>query len=140
MSCKLLAVALFGLAVLWPAGSSPGVGVDRNGDGRPDQWYEMEADQVRAVSMDRNYDDRVDYTVEYDSQQRKVRESLDYNLDGRMDDFYFFEDGVLVREEIDSNFDDRIDLWVLLEGSYVRGYRMDRDFDGVAEVQKDFGP
>jgi hypothetical protein len=140
MRIKALAVAVFSLAALAPAGCSPAVSLDNNGDGRPDQWYEVEGEQVRAVSMDRNYDGKVDYTAEYDSEQRKVREELDFNFDGRMDDFYYFENGVLVREEIDTNFDGRVDLWVLLQGSEIHGYRMDRDFDGVAEVVKDYGP
>ena len=133
-------VALFLLAALAPAGAAPGLTLDRNADGRPDQWYELAGDRVTSLSLDRNYDERIDYTVEYDGDSRKVREEMDFNFDGRMDDFYFFEAGQLVRQEVDSNFDGRIDVWVSLEGQYIRGYEMDRDFDGVAEVRKAFGP
>ena len=132
--------ALWLLTVLPPALASPGLTLDRNGDGRPDQWYEVADGRVVGLSQDRDYDERIDYTVEYDANDRKVREEMDFNYDGRMDDFYFFEDGRLVRQEVDSNFDGRIDVWVSLEGQYIRGYEMDRDFDGVAEVRKSFGP
>jgi hypothetical protein len=132
--------ALWLLAVLPPAWGSPGLTLDSNGDGRPDQWYEVADGRVSGLSLDRNYDQRADYTVEYDEDNRKLREEMDFNFDGRMDDFYFFEDGRLVRQEVDSNFDGRIDVWVSLEGQYIRGYEMDRDFDGVAEVRKVFGP
>jgi len=137
---KLILPALFLVAAFAPAGSSPGLALDRDGDGRPDQWYEVADGRVMSLSQDRNYDERVDYTVEYDAQNRKVREEMDFNFDGRMDDFYFFENGQLVRQEVDSNFDGRIDVWVHLEGLYIRAYEMDKDFDGVAEVRKVYGP
>ena len=128
------------LAVLSPALSAPALSLDRNGDGQDDQWYEVSDGRVVGLSLDRNYDQQVDYTVEYDVDNRKVREEMDFNYDGRMDDFYFFEAGQLVREEVDSNFDGHIDVWVSLEGQYIRSYEADRDFDGVAEVRKVFGP
>jgi hypothetical protein len=137
-----LAALLLPLQLLLPlpADCAPGVALDRNGDGLPDQWYEVEDGQVTRLSLDRDYDERIDYLVEYDAANRKVREELDFNFDGRMDDFYFFEEGQLARQEVDSNFDGRIDVWVSLEGQYIRGYEMDRDFDGVAEVRKVYGP
>ncbi len=140
MKPTLSLAALWLLAVLPHAPADPALELDRNGDGKPDQWYEVTDGRVVGSRMDRNYDGQVDYIVEYDADNRKVREEMDFNYDGRMDDFYFFEDGHLVREEVDSNFDGRIDLWVHLEGQYVRSYEMDRDFDGVAEVRKAFGP
>jgi hypothetical protein len=140
MKLLLPLAALWLLAVLPPVSSDPALSLDRNGDGRDDQWYEVTDGRVVGLRLDRNYDGQVDYTVEYDADNNKVREELDFNYDGRMDDFYFFEGGELVREEVDSNFDGRIDVWVSLEGQYIRGYEMDRDFDGVAEVRKVYGP
>jgi hypothetical protein len=131
---------LWVLAVLAPAAASPVLTLDRNGDGNPDQWYEVVDGQVQGLALDRNYDGKADYAVEYDEQNRKSSERMDFNYDGLMDDFYFFEGGQLVRQEVDSNFDGRVDVWVSLEGQYIRGYEMDRDFDGVAEVRKAFGP
>ena len=122
-----------------PAKASPGFAVDQNEDGRADQWYEVTEGRVAKMSLDRNYDERIDYGVEFDREERKLHEELDFDFDGRMDDFYFFERGELVRQEIDSNFDDRIDIWVFLQGPYIERYEMDRDFDGVVDVKKDFG-
>jgi len=136
LAALLLPLALSGL----PARADPGLALDRNGDGSPDQWYEVRDGREVRLALDRNYDERIDYKVEYDGEERKSREEMDFNYDGLMDDFYFFEEGKLVRQEVDSNFDGRIDLWVELEGQYIRGYAMDRDFDGVAEIKKAFGP
>ena len=140
MKPALPLAALWLLAGLHFACSDPALELDRNGDGKPDQWYEVSDGRVVALRLDRNYDGQVDYVVEYDGDNRKVREEMDFNYDGRMDDFYFFENGQLVRQEVDTNFDGRVDLWVTLEGQYIRSYDMDRDFDGVAEVHKVFGP
>jgi len=111
---------------------------DHNHDGQPDQWYEMSDGRISLVSMDRNYDSQVDYTVEYDSSGRKIREAMDFNYDGIMDDFYYYEAGKLVRQEIDSNYDGRIDVWVFLDGLYIRRYEMDTDFDGEIDYVKDY--
>jgi hypothetical protein len=136
-ACLLLA-SLFG-PCLPLAAASPAYAVDQNGDGKPDQWYEVADGRVSSLSQDRNYDGQVDYLVEYDRAGRKVREEMDFDFDGRMDDFYFFEKGALVRQEIDTNFDDRVDVWVFLEGPYIRRYEMDKDFNGQVDVVKDFG-
>jgi hypothetical protein len=140
MMPRLTLAALWLLALLPLAGASPELTLDRNGDGNPDQWYEVTDGRMVGLSLDRNYDGEVDYSVQFDADNRKVREEMDFNYDGRMDDFYVFEDGKLVRQEVDSNFDGRIDVWVSLEGQYIRSYEMDRDFDGVAEIRKVFGP
>ena len=113
------------LALLGPAAAAPALTLDRNGEGNPDQWYEVVDGQVLGLSLDRNYDGQADYAVEYDAQNRKSSERMDFNYDGSMDDFYFFEDGQLVRQEVDSNFDGRVDVWVSLEGQYIRGYEME---------------
>ena len=127
---------------LWASGflsASPGQAVDSNSDGQADQWYEVSAGRIEKVSMDRNFDTVIDYNVEYDLQNRKIYEELDFNHDGEMDDFYFYEEGKLIRQEIDSNFDGKIDVWVYLDGMYIHKYEMDRDFDGVIDVRKDYG-
>jgi hypothetical protein len=135
---KTLLLALLLLGALQGYGS-PGLAMDRNSDGVPDQWIETGPDG-RSITMDRDFDGRADHRVRMDYNQRQVYEEFDFNYDGRMDDFYFYESGRLVRQEIDSNFDDRVDVWVfLLEGIYIRYYERDTDFDGKVDVVKDFG-
>src|SRR4030042_5335935 len=81
------------LALLTPAAAAPALALARNGDGNPDQWYEVVDGQVLGLSLDRNYDGQADYAVEYDAQNRKSSERMDFNSDGSMDDFSFFADG-----------------------------------------------
>ncbi|MBN1835745.1 MAG: hypothetical protein JW820_07835 [Spirochaetales bacterium] len=134
ITTMLLAFALSAAAGV----ASPAFTVDRNKDGEPDQWYELNGTHITRVSMDRNYDTVVDYTVEYDSDGGKIRETMDFDYDGVMDDFYIFDSGKLVRQEIDSNYDGRIDVWVYLDGVYIHRYEMDTDFDGQVDYVKDY--
>ena len=130
------------LAVLHPVVLlSRGSRLDRNGDGRPDQWYEVADGRVTGLSLDRNFDEQVDYTVEYDARAtvKPARRWTSIST-GAWTISTFSRKGSWCAQEVDSNFDGRIDLWVSLEGQYIRGYEMDRDFDGVAEVRKAFGP
>jgi hypothetical protein len=135
---KAVVLAVVALYVAGALHASPGVGVDSNGDGAADQWYELSDGRIRKVSLDRDYDSRIDYDVEYDLQHRKLYEEMDFNHDGKMDDFYFFEEGKLVRQEIDSNFDGAVDIWVYLDGMYILRYEMDSDFDGKIDLKKDY--
>jgi len=138
-----LLAGLFAGCLAWaagPADPATSLSLDRNGDGRPDQWYEVVDGRLASLAVDRNYDDLVDFATEFGPDEQTVDEALDFNYDGRMDDFYYFEDGKLVRQEIDTNYDDRVDVWVYLEGPNIRRYEMDKDFDGVAEVKQDYGP
>ena len=113
---------------------------DSNADGKPDQWYNMENNEIRHMEMDRNFDGKVDYLADYSKDGKLVSEEMDYNYDGKMDDFYFYDgEGVLIREEIDSNFDGKTDIWIYLyKGIYIKKYEKDTDFDGKPDVVKDY--
>jgi len=136
---KELFILILALSAVGVLSASPGQAVDSNSDGQVDQWFEITEGHIEKVSMDRNFDTLVDYNVEYDLQNRKVYEEMDFNHDGKMDDFYYYEEGKLIRQEIDSNFDGEIDVWVYLDGMYIRKYEMDSDFDGEIDVIKDYG-
>jgi hypothetical protein len=131
----ILALSVFCFILL----SASDTAIDRNNDGNPDRWYEISSDGNEVVKSDNNYDGIVDYELEYDEHGRKIREEEDFNSDGEMDDFYYYEHGVLSRHEIDSNFDSLPDIWVYLdEGVYIKRIERDRDFDGKADLVKDY--
>lgn len=86
---------------------------------------------------DQNADGSYDYAIKRDKKLRNEAEAYDFNFDGQFDDFYLYDEGVLVRREVDSNFDGLIDLWVYLKnGSYIRGFEKDSDFDGILDKVK----
>ena len=86
---------------------------------------------------DQNGDGVYDYAIRRDKKLRNEAEAYDFNYDGTFDDYYIYEDGVLIRREVDSNFDGKIDLWVYLKnGSYIRGYEKDSNFDGILDKVK----
>ncbi len=92
------------------------------------------------VKFDRNKDGKVDYAAKLDDWGRKVREALDFNYDGYFDDFLYYGRGVLVREEIDSNYDRKVDIWIYIEGGiYIAKFEQDTNFDGIADVVKEYG-
>lgn len=88
---------------------------------------------------DQNADGVYDYALRRDKKQRNEAEAYDFNYDGMFDDYYIYEEGVLIRREVDSNFDGKIDLWVYLKnGSYIRAYEKDNDFDGILDKVKQY--
>lgn len=114
---------------------------DKNGDGKPDTWIIQEEDNVICLKMDTNFDGHVDYLLRTDEENKKIYEEVDFNHDGSMDDYYYYVGGILDRRELDSNYDGDVDIWVYLyQGVYIRKYARDTDYDGVADVEKDYTP
>ncbi len=102
--------------------------------------YEYDGTVLKRILMDASGDGTVDYIITLNAEGDKETEERDYNNDGMMDDFYYYSSGILVRREIDSNYDSRVDIWVhIKDGIYVEKYERDTDFDGVADVVKEFG-
>ncbi len=112
---------------------------DKNGDGEIDTWIEEEEENVICLRADSNFDGRIDYLLRTDAEGTKLYEEIDFNHDGDMDDFYFYSDGLLDRRELDSNYDGAVDIWVFLdEGAYIRKYMKDSDYNGLADIEKDY--
>ena len=113
-----------------PAGVAGASGeVDRNGDGRPDQWiFRANGDVAREV-FDEDFDGRPDRTLIYDPTSHEVvaiEEDSDH--DGQVDTWTAFQKGQVLRRRIDSNGDGQVDTWE----SYRDGQlvRIERDTDG----------
>lgn len=71
-----------------PVAQAPkAVGVDTNGDGKPDRWEYYESGVV-------------------------VRIEADTNGDGKIDEKAIVKDGKIVSAEKDSNYDGKIDRWI----------------------------
>ena len=112
---------------------------DRNEDGAPDEWLETLDENRYRLIKDRNFDGDADYAMVYDENGTREYEELDYNYDGMMDDFYYYSSGVLQRRELDTNYDEIVDLWVFLdEGVYIKKILRDLDYDGEADMIKNY--
>jgi hypothetical protein len=121
---------IFFIFIILP-GQAREYALDENGDGKPDQWFEMTDGIMLEQMSDRNYDGVVDYIARFSKKGHKLYEEYDYNYDGKMDDFYYYEKGALIRHEIDSNFDGNIDIWInMFESVYIKRYEVDYDHDG----------
>lgn len=130
---------LFGMVIvfipLFPA--SPEVNIEGI---RQETYASFASIKTSKLEFDRNKDGKIDHIMILDEKGKKLYEELDYNFDGRMDDLCFYTNGVLQSEWIDTNFDGKIDLWVYLKnGIYVERYEKDTDYDGVADIVRQFG-
>jgi hypothetical protein len=103
--------------------------VDRDGDGRPDQWiFRANGDLAREV-FDEDFDGRPDRTLIYDPTSHDVvaiEEDSDH--DGQVDTWTALQKGQVQRRRIDSNGDGQVDTWE----SYRDGQlvRIERDTNG----------
>ncbi|MDR3201471.1 MAG: hypothetical protein LBT68_08415 [Spirochaetales bacterium] len=96
---------------------------------------------MRWLEIDSNNDGKIDHSMLLSRNGDKVYEEIDMNHDDLMDDLCYYKNGVIIREETDTNYDGKIDLWVFIrEGVYVERYAQDKDFDGVIDITKEYGP
>ena len=110
-----------------------------NDDEVPTDRTSPEAYESGWLTSDRDSNGVIDYAVQIDDRGYKTREAMDFNYDGLMDDFYFYDNDVLQRQEIDTNFDRLIDVWIFMwRGVYVRRWERDTDFDGIADLIRDY--
>jgi hypothetical protein len=96
---------------------------------------------TRWLEIDSNNDGVIDHNMLLVRTGDKIYEEIDMNHDGIMDDLCYYKNGVIIREETDTNYDGKIDLWVFIrEGIYVERYAQDKDFDGIIDITKEYGP
>jgi hypothetical protein len=101
----------------------------------------LAAANTRWLEIDSDNDGKLEHVMLLNRSGDKVYEEIDMNRDGMMDDLCYYKNGVIIREETDTNYDGKIDLWVFIrEGVYVERYVQDKDFDGVIDFTREYGP
>lgn len=128
--------------------------LDRNGDGRPDTWADMDGVHLQAIQIDRHgtgHPDRWEYYTEgtpgpgsprsagsaFDQQTVIVRAEEANGPDLRtITRREFYTDGVIARVEEDTNFDGRVDKWETYDHGVL--VRMDLDLSGRGTPDRRF--
>jgi hypothetical protein len=103
--------------------------VDRNGDGRTDQWIFRSNGEISREMFDENFDGTPDRTLDYDLATHRVSSiEEDSNQDGHTDTWTTLRDGAVVRTRVDSDHDGQIDTWNFYKNGQV--VRLERDSNG----------
>lgn len=109
--------------------------VDRNGDGRIDQWiFRTDGDIVRQV-LDEDFDGRPDRTLKFDEQSHQLsRVEEDTNQDGVLDSFTEYRDGAIERRRSDADGDGVVDTWSYFRKGQLARHEQDTDGDGFRDT------
>jgi hypothetical protein len=139
------------------------IGLDINGDGKPDIFkHYKDVGEKRVIvkrESDLNADGKIDMVRLYDVKARPTQETIDLdfdgnkdvvrryqegkliseafdmNLDGKPDLTKYFEDGALIRKEQDSKLDGKIDYWEYFdEKGKLERIGVDQDGDGAIDA------
>ena len=108
--------------------------VDRDGDGRVDQWIFRENGEIARVELDENRDGRPDRILHYDlgtHQIRRVEE--DGNADGVSDSWTDYEDGRVSRRRGDGDYDGVADTWSFYRDGVITRHEQDTTGDGFRD-------
>jgi antitoxin component YwqK of YwqJK toxin-antitoxin module len=109
--------------------AAPSGQVDRDGDGRTDQWITRENGAVSREAFDDNFDGKPDRTIIYDpTTHEAVQIEEDTNFDGRTDAWTTLRGGQMVGRRVDSNGDGQVDAWSFYQGGVIT--RLERDSNG----------
>jgi hypothetical protein len=112
-------------APLAPSGGQ----VDRDGDGRPDQWITRENGAIAREAFDENFDGQPDRTLVYDAASHQVVSiEEDANFDGRSDAWTALRGGQVIGRRVDGNADGQIDSWSIYRDGVIT--RLERDANG----------
>lgn len=84
--------------------------LDKNGDGKPDQWTQFKNDKRFRTEIDTDFDGKKDRWISYDAEGKTKTISKDTNHDGKPDSFQEMLKGRnLILKESDRNYDGKID-------------------------------
>jgi hypothetical protein len=117
-----------------PAAGAPGRALDRDGDGRPDHWIELEGGRPARERFDDDGDGVVERSVFLDpasGQPARVEEDL--NGDGRVDSWSEYGGGELVRRRADSSGSGVVDSWTFYRGGVPFRHEQDSNGDGFRD-------
>jgi hypothetical protein len=115
--------------------SSPADGiVDRNGDGRIDQWIYREDGAIARRVLDDDFDGRAERSFVYDrATQQVVRVEEDSDQDGTVDAWSEYQGGQIQRRRADSDHDGAVDTWILYRDGQTLRHEQDTTGDGFRD-------
>jgi len=109
--------------------------VDRNNDGRIDQWIFRENGEISKQVLDEDFDGRPDRTIVFDPQtHRPNRVEEDTSGDGVIDSWTDYNNGVIARRRSDSNGDGSVDTWSFFRAGELARHEQDTSGDGFRDV------
>ncbi len=109
--------------------------VDRNADGRIDQWIFREDGEISKQLLDEDFDGRPDRTIIFDAQtHRPGRVEEDTNGDGVLDSWTDYDNGAIARRRSDSNGDGTVDTWSFFRAGELARHEQDTSGDGFRDV------
>ena len=108
--------------------------VDRNEDGRVDQWiYREDGDIVRKL-LDEDFDGRPETTLHYDPHtHRVIRVEEDTDRDGNIDTWTGYREGKIQRRRVDGDGDSQVDTWTYYEAGAIARHEQDTTGDGFRD-------
>ena len=92
---------------------------DANHDGRPDHFYSYHGDRISSLTVDRNGDGRIDEWQTFDAEGFAAESSTDDNFDGRPDAWFTYHYGSVVSARRDLDFDGRVDWTATYENAVI---------------------
>jgi hypothetical protein len=108
--------------------------VDRDGDGRVDQWIFRENGEISRVELDETRDGRPDRTLYYDLETHQIcRVEEDGNADGVSDSWTDYENGQVVRRRGDGDRDGTVDTWSFYRDGAITRHERDTTVDGFRD-------
>ncbi len=109
--------------------------VDRNNDGRIDQWIFRENGEIAKEILDEDFDGRPDRTIAFDPQtHRPSRVEEDASGDGVLDSWTDYANGAIARRRSDSNGDGTVDTWSFFRAGELTRHEQDTSGDGFRDV------
>jgi hypothetical protein len=109
--------------------------VDRNNDGRIDQWLFRENGEIAKEVLDEDFDGRPDRTLVFDPQtHRPARVEEDTAGNGVIDSWTDYDNGAIARRRSDSNSDGTVDTWSFFRGGELARHEQDTNGDGFRDV------
>jgi antitoxin component YwqK of YwqJK toxin-antitoxin module len=109
--------------------------VDRNNDGRIDQWIFRENGEIAKEVLDEDFDGRPDRTMIFDPQtHRPSRVEEDTLGDGVLDSWTDYRNGAISRRRSDSNGDGTVDTWSFFRAGELTRHEQDTSGDGFRDV------
>lgn len=115
--------------------------IDRNGDGQPDLFIEVEGGFIYEL-YDRDFDGKVDESWKYNSSDELISGKVDENLDGIMETLYLSKDHSIDKVYSDTNGNGIFDVYTKLDRGvmiYSEKYYGSNEIPKIGKVYYEFG-